>query len=63
MSRRYGALPTTNGYPARMSYLIDPFGGIYRIYTDVDPATHPQKVLNELTALDPLATNPILAPS
>jgi peroxiredoxin Q/BCP len=41
----------SDGYAKRMSVLIDPEGRIARIYPKVDPATHPQQVLQDLREL------------
>jgi len=41
-----------DGYAKRMSFLIDEDGNIARIYAKVEPATHPQQVLQDLKELD-----------
>lgn len=48
----YGATESTEGgYPARISYLIDPDGNIAKVYEKVVPAEHPAQVLADLAAL------------
>lgn len=45
----YGAAADTDaGYPARISYLIDPEGKIAVAYETVVPAEHPDQVLADL---------------
>lgn len=49
VSMAYGAATTPDqGYPARISYLIDPEGKIAKVYETVVPADHPSQVLNDL---------------
>ena len=49
VSMAYGAAETADqGYPARISYLIDPDGRIAKVYAKVVPAEHPAQVLAEL---------------
>ena len=50
VSRAYGALGEDDAaYPARISYLIDADGNIARAYAEVEPASHPDQVLADLT--------------
>ena len=52
MGIAYGAAQDADaGYPARISYLIDPEGNIARVYEKVVPAEHPDQVLADLKTL------------
>lgn len=42
-----GLIPVV-GFTKRESFLIDPAGKIFRVYTDVDPAQHADKVLADV---------------
>ena len=45
----YGATDSADaGYPARVSFLIDPEGRVARAYGSVKPAAHPGEVLNDI---------------
>ena len=45
----YGATNSADtGYPARVSFLIDPEGRVARAYGSVKPAHHPGEVLNDI---------------
>ena len=45
----YGATDSADtGYPARVSFLIDPEGRVARAYGNVKPAHHPGEVLNDI---------------
>ena len=45
----YGAADSADaGYPARISYLIDPEGRIAKVYAKVTPADHPDEVLADI---------------
>lgn len=45
----YGAADSPDqGYPARISYLIDAEGRIAKVYGKVVPAEHPDQVLADL---------------
>lgn len=49
VSMAYGAADSPEqGYPARISYLIDPQGRIAKVYDKVVPAEHPDQVLADL---------------
>ena len=52
VSMRYGAAESAEqGYPARISYLIDPEGRIARVYGTVKPADHPGEALAAIEEL------------
>lgn len=49
----YGAAESpTAEYPRRISYLIDPGGRIEATYPKVNPAEHPEEVLQDLTRIE-----------
>lgn len=48
IGRAYGALEGDGRIPARVSFLIGPDGTIAKVYSTVDPATHPAEVLADL---------------
>ena len=46
----YGVFnPNNPDYPDRTSFLIGPEGRIERIYRQVEPITHPDQVLRDIT--------------
>ena len=50
VSMAYGAVDLADApYPARISYLIGPDGGIVKAYAKVTPADHPAEVLADLS--------------
>jgi peroxiredoxin Q/BCP len=49
VSMTYGAAESADqGYPARISYLLDPDGRVAKAYPKVDAASHPEQVLQDL---------------
>ena len=45
----YGATDSADaGYPARISYLIDPQSRVAKVYAGVTPADHPGEVLADI---------------
>ena len=49
VSQVYGAADAADTqYPARISYLVDPEGRIEKVYAQVDPAGHPDQVLQDI---------------
>lgn len=48
MARAYGVLGLDDAYPARVTYLIDPWSQIHNVYINIDPPTHAQTVLRDL---------------
>lgn len=48
----YGSLMPNGNYAARNTFLIDPNGVIRKVYTMVNPASHSEQVLADLTELE-----------
>ena len=47
----YGSLMPNGGFAARNTFLIDPTGVIRKVYTQVNPNTHSEQVLADLSEL------------
>jgi thioredoxin-dependent peroxiredoxin len=58
VSDEYGSIMNMGvaKYSARHTFLIDPQGKIVKEYMDVDPRTHSEQVLTDLTALEKQST-------
>jgi peroxiredoxin Q/BCP len=58
VSEEYGSIMNLGvaKYSARHTFLIDPDGKIVKQYMDVDPKTHSEQVLTDLTSLEKQST-------
>ncbi|MCG2633458.1 MAG: peroxiredoxin [Gammaproteobacteria bacterium] len=50
-AQAYGAKPALSLWAKRYTFIIDPKGTIAKAYLKVDPETHSQQVISDLTAL------------
>ena len=58
VSELYDSLRKLLGYAKRNTFIVDPKGNIAKIYLSVDPKTHSEMVLSDLSSLQKAAGKP-----